>query len=134
MADCLTETKQHFVIKESLLLNNESSVSPNSSSSVSRLSSSPDLTNKSQDNVLKSIKFSISTLSYFHIVKQNESGTISDSAVQQQSVHNSPSQANLIDKFNLEDFIKNQLQHNFKDRMFMLNTERYLVEFIKNEK
>lgn len=69
MADCLTETKQHFVIKESLLLNNESSVSPNSSSSVSRLSSSPDLTNKSQDNVLKSIKFSISTLSYFHIVK-----------------------------------------------------------------
>ena len=69
MADCLTETKQHFVIKESLLLNNESSVSPNSSSSVSRLSSSPDLTNKSQDNLLKSIKFSISTLSYFHIVK-----------------------------------------------------------------
>lgn len=49
-------------------------------------------------------------------------------------MHNSPSQANLIDKFNLEDFIKNQLQHNFKDRMFMLNTERYLVEFIKNEK
>lgn len=69
MADCLTETKQHFVIKESLLLNNESSVSPNSSSSVSRLSSSPDLTNKSQDNVLKSVKFSISTLSYLHILK-----------------------------------------------------------------
>ena len=69
MADCLTETKQHFVIKESLLLNNESSVSPNSSSSVSRLSSSPDVTNKSQDNVLKSINFSIPTLSYLHILK-----------------------------------------------------------------
>ena len=58
----------------------------------------------------------------------------SSSGSSQSSSSSSSQAADSADKFNLEDFIKKQLQQNFKDRLFMLNVEKCLVEFLKNDK
>ena len=42
--------------------------------------------------------------------------------------------ANSNNKNDLEEFIKQQLIENSKDRVFMLQTEKSLVDFIKDEK
>lgn len=120
MTDCSTESNntQNYLVKTketslSLIDTNQSSNSTSVSSDLSRLND----TNHSNENAQASAKSS-------SIPHSSSQACLADVATSMQS----------NTKFNLEEFIKQQLQTNLKDRYFMLQTEKCLTDLIKDEK
>ena len=61
-------------------------------------------------------------------IVSSESGTSSNETISLTTTNSSNAQVDI------KEFIHTQLKENIRDRLFMLNIERDLINFVKNEK